>query len=430
MQLHPVYFGGIVGGIVIYSETGYPQMSLTNIAITKAKQADKPYKLSDGGGLYLQINTTGTKCWRFKYRFAGKEKVLSLGVYPHLSLLEARERRDLAKKNLANEIDPSALKQTKKYEAEQAATNTFEAVAREWHDKNKIKWVAKNAARNLSILERHLFPFIGKTSISSVKASELLTAIRKIEARGNAETAHRVLQICGQIFRYAIATDRAQADLSLVLKGALSPVKVKHHASITDPNLIGAFLRDIYSYQGAYLTQQALKLAPLVFVRPGELRHAEWSEIDFDKAEWRIAGPKMKMKVTHIVPLSNQALQIFKEIHEHTGHLQYVFTSVTSTKRPMSENTVNMALRRLDYEKSDMTGHGFRSMASTILHEQGWLHDAIERQLAHADRNKVSAAYNYAEHLPKRTVMMQEWANYLDALRVGAEVISIHGKRA
>lgn len=238
------------------------------------------------------------------------------------------------------------------------------------------------------------------------------------------------MQICGQIFRYAIATDRAQADLSLVLKGALSPVKVKHHASVTDPNLIGGFLRDIYSYQGAYLTQQALKLAPLVFVRPGELRHAEWSEIDFDKAEWRIAGPKMKMKVTHIVPLSNQALQIFKEIHEHTGHLQYVFTSVTSTKRPMSENTVNMALRRMGYEKSDMTGHGFRSMASTVLHEQGWLHDAIERQLAHSDKNKVSAAYNYAEHLPKRTVMMQEWANYLDALKAGAQVVPIKGKAA
>jgi integrase len=405
-------------------------MSLTNIAITKAKQAEKPYKLSDSGGLYLQINTSGTKCWRFKYRFAGKEKVLSLGVYPHLSLLEARERRDLAKRNLANDLDPGALKQTQKYEAGQAATNTFQAVACEWHDKNKIKWVPKNAARNLSILERHIFPFIGKISISKVKSSELLHAIRKIEARGNAETAHRVLQICGQIFRYAIATDRANADLSLVLKGALSPVKVKHHASITEPSLIGAFLRDIHGYQGAYLTQQALKLAPLVFVRPGELRHAEWSEIDFDKAEWRIAAPKMKMKVTHIVPLSNQALQILKEIHEHTGHLQYVFTGVTSTKRPMSENTVNMALRRMGYEKSDMTGHGFRSMASTILHEQGWLHDAIERQLAHSDKNKVSAAYNYAEHLPKRKNMMQDWANYLDALRVGAEVIPINGKRA
>lgn len=405
-------------------------MSLTNIAITKAKQAEKPYKLSDSGGLYLQINTSGTKCWRFKYRFAGKEKVLSLGVYPHLSLLEARERRDLAKRNLANDLDPGALKQTQKYEAGQAATNTFQAVACEWHDKNKIKWVPKNAARNLSILERHIFPFIGKISISKVKSSELLHAIRKIEARGNAETAHRVLQICGQIFRYAIATDRANADLSLVLKGALSPVKVKHHASITEPSLIGAFLRDIHDYQGAYLTQQALKLAPLVFVRPGELRHAEWSEIDFDKAEWRIAAPKMKMKVTHIVPLSNQALQILKEIHEHTGHLQYVFTGVTSTKRPMSENTVNMALRRMGYEKSDMTGHGFRSMASTILHEQGWLHDAIERQLAHSDKNKVSAAYNYAEHLPKRKNMMQDWANYLDALRVGAEVIPINGKRA
>lgn len=404
-------------------------MALTNIEIIKAKPLDKAYKLADSAGLYVLVNTTGSKSWRLKYRFLGKEKVLSLGQYPHVSLLEAREARDAAKKLLAKGQDPNDVKQKQVYDAKREAANTFESVGLEWHEKHKVKWVEKNAARNLSMLKRHIFPFIGKLPIAKVKASDLLSAVQKIDARGNTETAHRALQVCGQIFRFAIATDRATADLSLVLKGALSPVVVKHHASITDPKVIGQFLRDIHDYDGAYLTQQALKLAPLVFVRPGELRHAEWSEIDFKKAEWRISAEKMKMKSVHIVPLSTQALAIFKDLQEHTGHLQYVFTSVTSVKRPMSENTVNMALRRIGYDNTQMTGHGFRSMASTILHEQGWLHDAIERQLAHSDRNKVSAAYNYAEHLPKRKEMMQHWANYLDALRSGAKVIPI-GKSA
>ena len=404
-------------------------MALTNIEITKAKPLDKAYKLSDSGGLYLLVNTTGSKSWRLKYRFLGKEKVLSLGQYPHVSLLEAREARDSAKKLLARGLDPNDVKQKQVYEAKKEAANTFESVALEWHEKHKVKWVEKNAARNLSMLKRHVFPFIGSTPIAKVKASDLLSAIQKIEARGNSETAHRALQVCGQIFRFAIATDRATADLSLVLKGALSPVVVKHHASITDPKEIGQFLRDIHDYDGAYLTQQALKLAPLVFVRPGELRHAEWSEIDFKKAEWRISAEKMKMKSAHIVPLSKQAIAILNDIYNHTGHLQYVFTSVTSIKRPMSENTVNMAIRRIGYDNTQMTGHGFRSMASTILHEQGWLHDAIERQLAHSDRNKVSAAYNYAEHLPLRKQMMQHWADYLDGLANGATIISIGSRK-
>ncbi len=428
--MHPAPFGGIVGGIVILPVSGYPHfMALTNIEITKAKPLDKAYKLSDSGGLYLLVNPTGSKSWRLKYRFLGKEKVLSLGQYPHVSLLEAREARDGAKKLLAKGQDPNEVKQKQVYEAKKEAANTFESVALEWHEKNKVKWVEKNANRNLSMLKRHVFPFIGSTPISKVKASDLLSAIQKIDARGNSETAHRTLQVCGQIFRFAIATDRASADLSLVLKGALSPVVVKHHASITDPKEIGQFLRDIYNYDGAYLTQQALKLAPLVFVRPGELRHAEWSEIDFEKAEWRISAEKMKMKSVHIVPLSTQALSILRDLHKHTGHLQYVFTSVTSVKRPMSENTVNMALRRIGYDNTQMTGHGFRSMASTILHEQGWLHDAIERQLAHSERNKVSAAYNYAEHLPKRKEMMQHWADYLHGLAHGATVIPIGFKK-
>ena len=405
-------------------------MALTDIQIRNSKPLDKQYKLSDSGGLFMLIHPNGSKYWRYKYRFLGKEKTLSIGVYPHLSLADAREKRDLAKKSLAKGIDPGELKQTQKYEAKKEAANTFEVVAREWHEKNKVKWVPKNAARNLSMLERHVFPFIGRISISKVRPAELLSAIKKIEDRGNAETAHRTLQICGQVFRYAIATDRATTDLSVVLRGSLGPLVVKHHASITDPKKLGEFLRDIYNYDGAYLTQEALKLAPLVFVRPGELRHAEWSEIDLEKSEWAISAEKMKMRTKHIIPLSKQALAIFKDLKNHTGHLQYVFPATTSVKRPMSENTVNMALRRMGYDKTEVTGHGFRSTASTILHEQGWPHDAIERQLAHSDRNKVSAAYNYAEHLPKRKQMMQHWADYLEGVRLGATVVSIKGRIA
>jgi len=405
-------------------------MALTDIQIRNAKPLDKQYKLADSGGLFMLVHPNGSKYWRFKYRFLGKEKTLSIGVYPYLSLADARESRDLAKKSLAKNIDPGELKQIQKTDAKKEASNTFEVVAREWHEKNKVKWVEKNAKRNLSMLERHVFPFIGRVSISKVRPADLLSAIKKIEDRGNAETAHRTLQICGQVFRYAIATDRATTDLSVVLRGSLGPLVVKHHASITDPNKLGEFLRDIYNYDGAYLTQQALKLAPLVFVRPGELRHAEWSEIDLEKSEWAISAEKMKMRTKHIIPLSKQAIAIFKDLKNHTGHLQYVFTSVTSVKRPMSENTINMALRRMDYDNTEVTGHGFRSTASTILHEQGWPHDAIERQLAHSDRNKVSAAYNYAEHLPKRKEMMQHWADYLDAIRTGAKIISIKEKVA
>ena len=405
-------------------------MALTNIAINKAKPTDKAYRLADSGGLYLQVTPAGAKCWRMKYRFLGKEKVLAIGQYPHVSLLDAREARDKAKKLLANGQDPGLVKQTNKQSAKLEAANTFELIAREWHEKHKVKWVAKNAARNLSLLENHIFPSIGRLSISKVKSSELLAAVQKIEARGNNETAHRTLQICGAIFRYAISTDRASADLSLVLKGALVPVKVQHHASIVEPKAIGALLRAIDEYEGAYLTKQALKLAPLLFVRPGELRQAEWSEIDFDKKEWRIRAEKIKMRAVHIVPLSEQALLILKELKATARNSIYVFPSTTSNKRPMSDNTLNMALRRMGYDKSQMTAHGFRSLASTLLHEQGWPHDAIERQLAHAERNKVSAAYNYAEHLVKRREMMQHWADYLDALRADSNVFTFKGKVA
>ena len=400
-------------------------MPLTDITIRNAKFKDKPQKLSDSGGLYLYVHPNGSKYWRLKYRFLGKEKTLAFGIYPQITLSEARERRDEAKKLLANGRDPGEVKQAQKIHAKQEAANTFEAVAREWHKKKSGTWAEPTGKRSIRILERDIFPVIGKTPIATVSPQALLSALHKMEKRGVIDSAHRALQTCGEVFRYAIATHRAQADLSLVLKGALTPVKEKHHASITDPKAVGDLLRTIHGYEGAFLTQQALKLAPLVFVRPGELRNAEWSEIDLNVGEWRIAAHKMKMKAVHIVPLSSQAIEVFRSLHTLSGDGKYVFPGLRSHDRPMSENTVNAALRRLGYEKDQMTGHGFRSMASTILHEQGWPHEAIERQLAHGERNKVSAAYNYAEHLPKRREMMQAWADYLDGLRLGAKVIGI-----
>lgn len=394
-------------------------MSLSDIAVRRTKPTDKPFKLADGGGMFLMVHPNGSKYWRLKYRFAGKEKTLALGIYPHISLADAREKRDEAKKLLASGTDPGAHKQAEKLKIKERAANTFEAVAREWHEKQSVKWAPKSTQRILRLLERNIFPAVGSSPIAHVTAANFLVALQKIEARGNVETAHRAMQICGRIFRYAIATGRAQADLSLVLKGALTPVKETHHASITNPKQIKDLLLALDSYSGAFITRSALRLAPLLFVRPGELRHAEWSEMDFNAAEWRIAAGKMKMRAVHLVPLSTQALAILHDLQPHTGEGRYVFPGIRTPSRPMSENTVNAALRRLGYEKNEMTGHGFRSMASTILHEQGWPHEPIERQLAHAERNKVSAAYNYAEHLPKRREMMQAWADYLDGLKSG-----------
>ena len=391
-------------------------MALTDIAVKSAKPQDKPYKLTDGDGMYLLVTATG-KYWRLDYRYLGKRKTLAIGVYPTITLADARERRYEARKSLANNVDPSESKVSARKEAIRNASITIEVVAREWHQKNTVKWSAKNTVRTLSLFERSIFPFIGKLPIADIKPSELLETIQRIEKRGNVQTAHRAMMNCGQIFRYAMSTDRASKDISFVLRGSLTPIVEKHHASIQDPKKIGHLLRDIDDYDGLFVTKCALKLAPLFFVRPGELRHAEWSEFDLNASEWKIPADKMKMKSAHIVPLSNQALEIIKELKNHTGHVKYLFPGLRSSDRPMSDNTVNAALRRLGYDKDEMSGHGFRSMASTILHEQGWPHDVIERQLAHADRNKVSAAYNYADYLPKRKEMMQAWANYLDELK-------------
>jgi integrase len=391
-------------------------MALTQVGIRNTKPREKAYKLADEKGLFLFVTPSGGKYWRFKYRFGGKEKKLAFGVYPEISLAEARERRDQARKLLTNDVDPGIVKQATKNAIVQATENSFQLVALEWYAKFSAKWVASHGDRTLRRLEKDVFPWIGNRPICEIKAPELLKVLRRIEDRGAIETAHRIHQICGQVFRYAIATGKAERDISSDLRGALPPTRKRHHATIVEPKKIAELLKAIQSYEGYFVTKCALQLAPLFFVRPGELRKAEWSEFNFETAEWRIPAEKMKMRATHIVPLSTQAISILQELETLTGNSQYVFPSIRTLRRPMSDNTVLGALRRLGYSKDEMTGHGFRSMASTLLNEQGWNRDAIERQLAHAERNNIRAAYNYAEYLPERRKMMQHWADYLEAL--------------
>lgn len=394
---------------------------LTDAVVKTAKAADKTRKLTDGRGMYLLVVPDGAKYWRFDYRIGGRRKTISLGVYPDVGLKDARERREEARKQVASGIDPSLSRKATRT----AAVNTFEAVAREWHSKYKATWSEDHEARILRRFEVDLFPWLGARPIAEIKAAELLTALRRIEARGAVETAHRALQNSGQVFRYAVATGRAERDPSRDLKGALPPVKGSHLASITEPKAVGDLLRALGGYSGTFPVKTALLLAPLVFVRPGELRRAEWTEFNLAEREWRIPAERMKMRAPHIVPLADQAIALLQQLQGLTGGGRYVFPSIRSAARPMSENTVNAALRRLGYSKDQMTGHGFRSMASTLLNEQGWNRDAIERQLAHAERDGVRAAYNYAEYLQERRKMMQAWADFLDGLKTGAPVVSL-----
>ena len=396
---------------------------LTPSTVANAKPQATPYKLADERGMYLLVQPNGSRWWRFNYRRpgTGKRNTLSLGTYPDVSLKQARERRDEARKLIADGIDAASKRQAER----SADAESFEAIAREWHAKHSAKWTQSYATNLLRRLEVNVFPYIGNRPIAGLLAPDILAVLRRIEARGVIETAHRVHQYIGLVFRYAVATGRATADASAALRGAIPTAPKVHLASIKEPAKVGQLLRDLDAYAGHPVTRAALQLAPLLFVRPGELRHAEWAEIDTDKAEWRIPAHKMKMRAPHIVPLSTQAVAILRELHPLTGRRQYVFPSLHSATRCMSENTVNVALRRMGYDNKTMTGHGFRSMASTLLNEQGWNRDAIERQLAHAERDAVRAAYNYAEHLPERRRMMQAWADYLDGLRAGAHVVPI-----
>lgn len=401
-------------------------MPLTDTACRAAKPQAKPCKLKDDGGLFLLVNTNGSRWWRLRYTFAGKEQMLSLGTYPDIGLKDARNRRDEARKLIANGINPSLKRQQDKRQITEAVTNSFETVAREWFAKFAPTWAPSHGDKIIRRFERDVFPWLGAREVGGITAPELLAVLRKVEARGAVETAHRALQNCGQVFRYAVATGRAGRDPSRDLRGALPPVRQEHHASIIEPKAIGELLRSIDGYQGSLVTRCALQLAPLVFVRPGELRRAEWVEIDLDGREWRIPAEKMKSRAVHIVPLSTQAAAVLCELHPLTGRGRYVFPGGRGPSRCMSENGVLSALRRMGYSGDQMTGHGFRSMASTLLNEQGWKRDAIERQLAHGERDKVRAAYNYAEHLPERRKMMQAWADYLEELkRVTSKVVAL-----
>ncbi|HET8701363.1 MAG TPA: integrase arm-type DNA-binding domain-containing protein [Nitrococcus sp.] len=400
-------------------------MPLTDTAARKAKPTDKPRKLADSGGLYLLVAPNGGRYWRLDYRHGRKRKTLALGVYPDTGLKTARERRDEARKLLADGVDPGAQRKAQKTASVERAANSFEVIAREWYAKYSPSWTPDYGKHTLGRLERDVFPYLGGRPIAEITAPELLMVARRIEERGALESAHRAIRGCGQVFRYAVATGRAERDPSGDLRGALPPVRVRHHPSITDTKRIGELLRAIRGYQGSPVTRAALHLAPLVFVRPGELCRAEWAEIDLDGAEWRLPPAKMKMRALHIVPLSTQAVAILRELHPLTGHERYVFPGARDRSRHMSPNTIGAALGNLGYGKDEMTAHGFRSMASTLLNEQGWLRDAIERQLAHSERDGSRAAYNYAEHLPERRKMMQAWANSLDALAAGAKVVPI-----
>ena len=349
-----------------------------------------------------------------------------------MALASARHKRDDARKLLADGIDPGAHRKAAKAVRAGLAANTLEVIGREWYAKTAPTMADTTKEKLIRRLEVDVFPWLGDRPIGSIVAGDLIKVIERIEQRGAVDLAKRVHNAVGRIFRYAVARGLATRDPSrdIELKDILPPADVQHHASVTDPKEVGGLLRAIDGFTGAFSTRCALRLAALVFVRPGNLRHAEWTEIDFDKAEWRIPASKMKAKEQHIVPLSTQAIAILREIQPLTGSNRYVFASERAGGKPMSENTINAALRRLGYAKNEMTGHGFRSMASTLLHELGLPHMVIERQLAHGERNEVSAAYNFAEYLPERRKMMQQWADYLDKLKGGAEVIPLRGQAA
>jgi len=392
-------------------------MSITVNELKKLEVTGKRYLVSDDKGLYLEVMASGSKIWRFRYWIDKKEYKLSLGSFPEISLAEARRKRDELRGDVARGINPAEKKKEEK--ALTDGKYHFENIAREWVQKFSIKWSKGHAELTLTRLEQNIFPYLGKEPISQITAPKLLEVLRLIEKRGALETAKRVRGICSMVFRYAIASGLAERDPAIDLQGALTPPPKRHFATITDPKQVGQLLRDMENCKAYFPVHCALQLAPLFFVRPGELRHAEWSEFDFDKKEWRIPAHKMKMRTTHIVPLSTQAIAILETLKPLTGIGQYVFPSVRTTTRPMSENTITVALRRIGYAQGEMTGHGFRSMASTLLNEQGWNRDAIERQLGHSERDSVRAAYNYAEFLPERRNMMQAWSDYLEELKNG-----------
>jgi integrase len=405
-------------------------MALTDTFAKNTKPTESPTgdKYRDGGGMYLLISKGG-KYWRMDYRFAEKRKTLALGVYPAVSLLKARQRRDKARELLADGVDPSTAKQDEKKIKATAAANTFEAVAEQWLLATSADRKPITQDKVTNWLKKDIYPHIGKMPISTIGPRDVLAAGRKMEARQVFDSAKRIIQICGQVFRYAVAEGTAERDVTADLRGAMQKAVKKNYAAITDPRKAGDLMRSIYDYTGHLYTVAALKLSPLVYVRPGELRKAEWAEVDLDAGEWRIPGSKMKMKIEHLVPLSRQAVEILRGLQPITGHGRYVFPSLRTGERPMSENTINAALRGMGYSNEVHTAHGFRAMARTIMDEvMGERVDLIEHQLAHAVKDANGRAYNRTAHLPARQAMMQRWADYLDKLRIGADVIPLRSK--
>ncbi len=390
---------------------------LNDTFIRNLKPTGKSQKHFDGEGLFLFVTEKGTKSFRIKYYFENSEKLISLGKYPVITLAQARKNLAELKHKLSQGIDPSAQKKAVKESIIAEKVNAFEVIAREWHEKNTNKWKESHAKKLLGLLTKNIFPTLGKVQIDKITPQQLLEAIRRVESRGYNETAHRTLQACGQVFRYAIATGRATRDISFDLKGALESVKTKHYPTLTNPHDVGNLLRKIDAYNESISVQYALKILPYVFLRSQEIRKGRWDEINFEKAEWKIPAERMKIPETHIVPLSTQVIALLKELKEYTGHGELLFPSPRILSRPISAEGLIAGLRNMGYSKDELVIHSFRSIASTILNEHGYNRDHIERQLAHAERDNIRASYNYAQYLPERRKMMQEFADYLDELR-------------
>lgn len=400
-------------------------MPLSDAMVRNAKPRERRYKLFDETGLFLIVTPEGGKWWRCRYRWNGKEQTLSLGTYPAVSLKRARMGRDAIRQQVRDGVNPA---EARKAEDPAARLETFESQARQWHEGRAPGWSAVHAARVLRDLERDVFPWIGAKPVASLAAPDLKPVLARVRDRGATDSAHRILQVIGQVSRYAIAGGHAERNPAADLKGWLPSPARTHFATVTDPKAIGALLRALDGYQGTFPVRCALRLAPRLMVRPGELRQAEWSEFDLDAGAWRIPARKMKGRAEHIVPLARQCVAILAELRPLTGRASYLFPSVRGRDRPMSANTINVALRALGFDADTLTAHGFRALASTRLNEMGWNADVIERQLAHAERNAVRAAYNRAQHLPERREMMQAWADYLDGLASGADVVALRRK--
>ncbi len=419
-------FLGAVGAFLGAYLTGIRTMPLTHAALKAAKPQAKPYKLYDEKGLFLSVEPKGGRLWRLKYRFNGKEKKLALGAYPETGLKEARDKRDEARTRLAAGVDPGHQKKVDKQTQIVRAANTFQAVADEYITKREREGIAAVTVTKARWLLRLLAVKIGNRPIAEITAPELLTALRAVESQDKLETARRMRSFAGRVFRYGLATGRCERNVAADLLGALTAPTVTHRAAILKPAAVGALLRAIEGYTGQPSTALALRLAPHVFVRPGELRHAEWQEVDFDRSVWIIPGTKMKMGEEHRVPLSRQAVAILREARQFSAGEGYIFPSLSSAKRPISENTLNGALRRLGFRGDQMTAHGFRAIASTLLNESGqWNPDAIERALAHGQENGVRAAYHRGAYWDERVRMAEWWSDYLDTLRKGAKVLSL-----